>query len=185
MKITLPMLNDFLMQDRWTPHHPDIPFIIRTSVDHIECEDGFKVSVQAGEHNYSKPRSNGGPWTEFECGMPSVPVPEWQDRLDGDQYDDHTKGVFAYVDADRVIEVLMQHGGPTEAWLEENLLRRPIEYVPMHAEHEAECRLAPRIHSHDEGEKCWRAVALVERSAGFLLFCDEHRWVTFASTEAK
>jgi hypothetical protein len=76
----------------------------------ILCADGFKVSVQAGRAVYCTPRDGNGPWTQFECGFPSAPVPEWIDWRDGDAPD--MENVFGYVPADAIWSVLEQHGGP-------------------------------------------------------------------------
>jgi hypothetical protein len=39
--------------------------------DHIECNDGFTISVQASQYHYCKPRrDNAYPYTHFELGYP-------------------------------------------------------------------------------------------------------------------
>lgn len=44
----------------------------------IECEDGWSVSVQAGDTFYSEPRDNMMPhYSRVECGYPDAPVPEY------------------------------------------------------------------------------------------------------------
>lgn len=75
----------------------------------IECADGFSVSVQAGRTHYCLPRDMKGPWTHFECGMPTMPVPEWLEWRDGDDPD--TENVFGYVPGDVILATIQQHGG--------------------------------------------------------------------------
>lgn len=75
----------------------------------LRCADGFTVSVQAGQFHYCTPRTDEGPWYEFECGFPSKPVPEWLQWRDGD-YED-TETVIGCVPADVIWNVLEAHGG--------------------------------------------------------------------------
>jgi len=40
--------------------------------ERLECNDGFSLSVQAGQSHYCAPRDNAGPWTHVELGYPSA-----------------------------------------------------------------------------------------------------------------
>jgi len=85
--------------------NPKFPIIY----GHLQCVDGFHMSVQASSGHYCIPRSDKGPWTEVEIGFPSRPVALLADFKDGD--DDDTKSVFAYVPIELVEELVNLHGG--------------------------------------------------------------------------
>ena len=78
----------------------------------LVCEDGFTVSVQAGQHVYCSPRVQQGPWHEVELGFPSERVDEWMEYIDGGPDDDPTNNVYGYVPIELVATVLDKHGWP-------------------------------------------------------------------------
>jgi hypothetical protein len=77
---------------------------------HIHCADGFRMSVQASELHYCEPKSDIGPWTEFEVGYPTPPepllFPYGSLREDG-SYD----SVFGNVPAELIDRIMVKHGG--------------------------------------------------------------------------
>ena len=77
--------------------------------DRLYCNDGFNMSVQAGRSHYSTPRSDVGPWTEFEIGYPS----DWDVLLAPYAEDpgEPTETIYGYVPLDVVEGVVMNHGG--------------------------------------------------------------------------
>lgn len=75
----------------------------------IHCEDGFTISVQAGEWMYCSPKTNDGPWTMVECGYPSEKVPELMEWADEEE--NPTKTVYGYVPVGVVEGVIRKHGG--------------------------------------------------------------------------
>lgn len=80
-----------------------------STVPPVVCRDGFSMSIQAGSHHYSRPRSPTGPWQAVECGFPSavdstlMPYAETED--------DPLHTVYAYVPVTLVSEILERHGG--------------------------------------------------------------------------
>ena len=75
----------------------------------VECQDGFKMSVQADGMKYCAPRDDSGPYTCAEVGYPS-------------QYDFHlqpfaedaskpTETVYGYVPAHVIRLCIDSHGG--------------------------------------------------------------------------
>jgi hypothetical protein len=75
----------------------------------LVCEDGFSVSIQAGERSYCSPRNDIGPYTAVELGFPNEEDPliiPWAE--DGSDL----KGtVYGYVPVDIVLEMITNHGG--------------------------------------------------------------------------
>ena len=73
------------------------------------CEDGFSVSIQAGERSYCSPRNNVGPYVAVELGFPNeedgLIIPWAEDA------GDLTGTVYGYVPADIVLEMITNHGG--------------------------------------------------------------------------
>lgn len=96
------MLVDYLTKSRRYSH--GIYFAPR-----ITCADGFSMSVQAGDHAYCTPRSNFGPWDEFEVGFPSESVPELMSFAENP--DDPTGTVYACVPTEIIERVIAVHGG--------------------------------------------------------------------------
>jgi hypothetical protein len=101
-------LSKYIMDKRSLAGHPaSIRF-----VHPLVCRDGFEMSVQASEHHYCMPRDNAGPWTEFECGFPSKPVPElrdWKEEMEEDAPDEDC--IFAYVPWSAVMLTIEKYGG--------------------------------------------------------------------------
>jgi len=79
------------------------------------CADGFSVSVQAHHGAYCTPRSNEGPWSRFELGYPSHPMPEMGEWIDGGDIND-TQTVWGYVPLDQVSALILRHGGLVREW---------------------------------------------------------------------
>ena len=75
----------------------------------MACRDGFTMSVQAGEGNYSTPRSETGPWTAYEVGFPSeeeeILMPYAEDPSTP------TRTVYGWVPIATVALVVDKHGG--------------------------------------------------------------------------
>ena len=75
----------------------------------IECADGFTMSVQAGETNYSMPRSDTGPYVEAEVGFPSEPESLLLKYADDSERPTDT--VYGWVPRQVIINVIAKHGG--------------------------------------------------------------------------
>lgn len=48
--------------------------VYREPVSHLICRDGTRISVQAGRHAYSSPRTDRGPWTAVEVMTEADPI---------------------------------------------------------------------------------------------------------------
>lgn len=75
----------------------------------ITCKDGFTISVQASKNHYCSPRTDGGPYTQVECGYPSGPVSEALKEY-ADDPDDHST-IYPFVPIHIVEDELNLHGG--------------------------------------------------------------------------
>jgi len=85
--------------------------LFRNVAERTKCRDGFDVSIQAGRTCYCDPRTNRGPWLEFELGYPSAPMPgleQWAETPNT------TDTVWAYVPADAIAQLIASHGGFAE-----------------------------------------------------------------------
>jgi hypothetical protein len=101
---------------------------MKTHNPRIVCRDGFSISVQANSGAYCSPRSDNGPYHEYECGYPSnVPLSqrfrEYSDAANcGKGYpkdEEYTETVYPYVPAYLVRHELDLHGGIVEGRLPE------------------------------------------------------------------
>ena len=80
----------------------------------VVCADGFYVSVQASSRHYCEPRSDAGPWTEFELGYPSEPdelITQYAESPDRP-----TDTVYGYVPVGVVEALIAKHGGADDHW---------------------------------------------------------------------
>lgn len=83
---------------------------VATMMPRLILKDGTSLSVQAGEHWYSSPRDNKGPYTEVEVGFPSETPPEaWKDFAE--DWDDPTGTVYGYIPLTMVMLHIGAHGG--------------------------------------------------------------------------
>lgn len=77
-------------------------------------EDGFQLSVQAGEIYYSLPKENlaDGTYESVEIGYPSHIEPLLIDFMECDPYEivDPTKTIYPYVPMSVLEKVIMKHG---------------------------------------------------------------------------
>jgi len=76
----------------------------------LQCYDGFRFSLQAGENHYCSPRSwDPHVWTEWELGYPSAPEPRlapWAEDASS-----LTDTVYARVPSSVIAEIIEAHGG--------------------------------------------------------------------------
>jgi hypothetical protein len=76
----------------------------------VQCKDGFRMSVQAGEYLYSSPREAAAwPYTAFEVGFPSEAEPLLMEYAEDP--DRPTDTVYGYVPANVIEAVIAKHGG--------------------------------------------------------------------------
>ena len=80
-------------------------YIMRST---IECDDGFRISIQASSSHYSIPRTKADAYTHVELGFPSE-ADDLIKRFAED--DDYTNTVYPYVPAFVVLAMLHKHGG--------------------------------------------------------------------------
>ena len=89
-----------------------LPGFTRSFVPHIVCNDGFKMSVQAGQSLYSTPRDVADEYEDVEVGFPSeeekllTTYAEDPDNLCGT--------VYGYVPCSIIDQVITKHGGIDE-----------------------------------------------------------------------
>jgi len=79
---------------------------------HITCADGTTFSIQASDYHYCEPKKSVKIEDEDFKGYKSVEI-MCEDGLDEDILAEHNSGmgVYEYVPADKVIELLKKHGG--------------------------------------------------------------------------
>ena len=71
-------------------------------VSHITCRDGTRISVQASEYAYCKPRDNIGPWTHVEVMMIS--------KVDPIHFEYPEDDVAAYIPIELVAQEILTRG---------------------------------------------------------------------------
>ena len=91
--------------------------MFRKMYERITCEDGFSMSVQAGEHAYCSPRVNAASrYSEVEVGYPSGPEPLLEKYAEDPEATVCSESgtvdtVYGWVPASTIREVVEKHGG--------------------------------------------------------------------------
>ena len=104
-------INEFIQKYRKVKKL--VPGMTSTHTPHVICNDGFKMSVQAGQSLYSEPRDVADSYEEAEVGFPSTEeslltsYAENEDNLCGT--------VYGYVPCTIIDEVIEKHGGIDES----------------------------------------------------------------------
>ena len=104
-------INEFIQ--RYRVVEKLVPGMTRTYIPHVICNDGFKMSVQAGQTLYSEPRDVADSYEEAEVGFPSkeesllTSYAEDEENLCGT--------VYGYVPCSIIDEVIEKHGGIDES----------------------------------------------------------------------
>lgn len=83
----------------------------------IQCADGFTMSVQASEFNYSNPRDNTGPYSSAEVGFPSSY--DFYLNKYAENPNTPTETVYGWVPAHVIRMCIDAHGGMIDGELPE------------------------------------------------------------------
>jgi hypothetical protein len=107
-------INEFIQKYRKVKKL--VPGMTSSHTPHIVCNDGFEMSVQAGQSLYSEPRDVVDNYEEVEVGFPSIEeslltsYAEDEENLCGT--------VYGYVPCSIIDEVIEKHGGIDESKIE-------------------------------------------------------------------
>jgi hypothetical protein len=104
-------INEFIQKYRKVKKI--VPGITSSHTPHVICNDGFKISVQAGQSLYSEPRDVVDSYEEAEVGFPSE-----EESLITDYAEDQENlcgTVYGYVPCSVIDEVIEKHGGINES----------------------------------------------------------------------
>ena len=100
-------INEFIQKYRKVKKI--IPGMTSSYCPHVICKDGFKMSVQAGQSLYSKPRDVADYYEEAEIGFPSE-----EESLLVNYCEDETNPcgtVYSYVPVNLIDKIIEKHGG--------------------------------------------------------------------------
>ena len=95
-----------------------VPGMTSSFCPHVICEDGFKMSVQAGQSNYSTPRDVADSYEDAEVGYPSEE--EYILAKYAEDGENLCDTVYGYVPCFIVDEVIEKHGGIDESKIEQS-----------------------------------------------------------------
>lgn len=104
-------INDFIRKYRKVKKL--MPGMTRSITPLVICNDGFEMSVQAGQSLYSKPRDVADSYEEAEVGYPSA-----EEKLltsYAEDSDSPCGTVYGYVPCSIIDEVIEKHGGIDES----------------------------------------------------------------------
>ena len=100
-------INEFIQKYRKVKKI--IPGMTSSYCPHVICKDGFKMSVQAGQSLYSKPRDVADYYEEAEIGFPSE-----EESLLVNYCEDETNPcgtVYSFVPVNLIDKIIEKHGG--------------------------------------------------------------------------
>ena len=103
-------INEFIQKYRKVTKL--VPGMTSSHTPYVICKDGFKMSVQAGQSNYSTPRDVVDSYEDAEIGFPSA-----EESLIARYADDEENlcdTVYGYVPCSIIDEVIEKHGGIDE-----------------------------------------------------------------------
>lgn len=90
----------------------------------IVCKDGFSISVQGSEYNYSEPRKSAKTFTKMDLGYPSVEEKDINEFAE--EAEELTSTVYPYVPFEVVEAIIEKHGGidVNKTFTKTNILNR-------------------------------------------------------------
>jgi len=100
-------INEFIQKYRVVEKL--VPGMTRTVTPHVICNDGFEMSVQAGQSLYSEPQDVADSYEEAEVGFPSAEESLLTSFAEDNRNPCDT--VYGYVPCSIIDEVIEKHGG--------------------------------------------------------------------------
>ena len=108
-------INEFIQKYRKVKKL--VPGMTSSHTPHVVCNDGFEMSVQAGQSLYSEPRDVVDSYEEAEVGFPSTEESLLTSYAeDGEALCDT---VYGYVPCSIIDEVIEKHGGIDESKIDQ------------------------------------------------------------------
>ena len=110
-------INEFIQKYRTVTEL--VPGMTSSHTPHVVCNDGFEMSVQAGQSLYSDPKDDADNYEEAEVGYPSE-----EEHLIARYAEDEENlcdTVYGYVPCSVIDKVIEKHGGINENAVIENL----------------------------------------------------------------
>ena len=111
-------INQFLKKYRKVKQL--IPGMTSSYTPHVICNDGFTMSVQAGQSLYSTPKDDAKRYKEVEVGYPSEP--ELLIKKFAEDDENLCDTVYGFVPTKIVDTIIKKHGGIDENAIENNYL---------------------------------------------------------------
>ena len=100
-------INEFIQKYRIVKKI--VPGMTSSYCPHVICKDGFKMSVQAGQSNYSTPKDVVDSYEEAEVGYPSEE--EYLIARYAEDEENLCDTVYGYVPCSIIDQVIKKHGG--------------------------------------------------------------------------
>jgi len=104
-------INEFIQKYRTVTKL--VPGITSSHTPHVICNDGFEMSVQAGQSHYSTPRDVVDSYEDAEIGFPSAE--ESLIARYAENEENLCDTVYGYVPCSIIDKVIEKHGGIDES----------------------------------------------------------------------
>ena len=104
-------INEFIQKHRTVTKL--VPGITSSHTPHVICNDGFEMSVQAGQSHYSTPRDVVDSYEDAEIGFPSAE--ESLIARYAENEENLCDTVYGYVPCSIIDKVIEKHGGIDES----------------------------------------------------------------------
>jgi hypothetical protein len=104
-------INEFIQKYRTVKKI--VPGMTSSFTPHVVCKDGFQMSVQAGQSNYSEPKDVADSYEEMEVGYPTEE--EYLFAKYAEDEENLCDTVYGYVPCSIIDKVIEKHGGIDES----------------------------------------------------------------------
>ena len=104
-------INEFIQKYRKVKKL--VPGMTSSHTPHVVCNDGFEMSVQAGQSLYSDPKDDADHYEEAEVGFPSEE--EYLFAKYAEDEENLCGTVYGYVPCSVIDAVIEKHGGIDES----------------------------------------------------------------------
>ena len=118
-------INQFLKKYRKVKEI--VPGMTSSYTPHVICNDGFIMSVQAGQSLYSTPKDDAKRYKAVEIGYPSEE--EVMIKSFAEDPDDLCDTVYGFVPTKIVDTIIKNHGGIDENAIEKGLAEAEAKYL--------------------------------------------------------
>lgn len=97
-----------------TAQHALLSGGLQVTPNKVVCKDGLEFSMQASDSHYCIPRSNQGPWSQFEIGYPELNGAPFEPDEIAEYQECPDSLIYGYTPGEAIEAMIANHGGWAE-----------------------------------------------------------------------